>query len=149
VKKARKILGYSALICGGASLIVGMSPLFPVFAEAFLVSGGFFALGIGALLGPELRLLFRHLVRAAPAETPAPIDPLLPVRILSLAKGREGILTVSEVAMALNISLEQAEEGLKVCVRKGNAQADFDIARGFTLYRFPEFLPPRGQDLLQ
>lgn len=69
-----------------------------------------------------------------------PIDPLLPVRILKLAKERAGTLTVAEVAMDLNVPLDQAQAGIDQCVNAGNAVPDYDIPRGLALYRFPEFL---------
>jgi hypothetical protein len=146
--KLRRALGYSSFVCGGLATVIGLLPIFPVFGEALLVGGGFFALGIWALLGPELRMYFRHLAGSQTRKNPVRIDPLLPVQILSLAKKKAGLLTVSDVAIALSIPLEQAEEGLRACVRGGNAHADFDIARGFSLYRFPEFLPSEDRGLL-
>ena len=73
---------------------------------------------------------------------PLPIDPLLPVRILRLAKDHAGIITVAQVAIELNVPLAHAEAGLAECVRAGNAMPDYDIAHAHPLYRFPEFLPP-------
>ena len=81
-------------------------------------------------------------VRPSNAPAPAPrtiIDPLLPVRILKLAREHKGTLTVAEVAIGLNVPLDQAEAGLSECVRAGNAIPDYDIARAHALYRFPEF----------
>jgi hypothetical protein len=78
---------------------------------------------------------------------PVAIDPLLPVRILRLAREKAGALTVSEVAISLNVPLEQAEEGLRACVRAGNATMDYDVTRGFTFYTFPEFLPPGDRSI--
>jgi hypothetical protein len=70
------------------------------------------------------------------------IDPLLPVRILRLAKDHEGILTVAQVAIELNVPLDHADAGLAECVRAGNAIPDYDIAHAHPLYKFPEFLAP-------
>jgi hypothetical protein len=67
------------------------------------------------------------------------------VRILKLAKSRGGTLTVSEVAIELDVPLDHAEAGLEACVRAGNALPDYDVARGHMLYRFPEFIDP-GED---
>ena len=64
------------------------------------------------------------------------------MRILKLAKGHGGILTVAEVAMDLNVPLDQAEAGLSECVRAGNAVPDYDIQRAHAVFRFPEFLEP-------
>jgi len=70
------------------------------------------------------------------------IDPLLPVRILKLARDKGGILSVADVAIGLEVPLDHAEAGLAECVRAGNALPDYDIARAHPIYRFPEFLPP-------
>lgn len=67
------------------------------------------------------------------------IDPLLPVRILKLAREHKGILTVAQVAISLDVPLDQAEAGLSECVRAGNATPDYDIPRAHAFYRFPEF----------
>jgi hypothetical protein len=149
VKKGiRRTLGYLALSAGGVATFVFLSPVFPIGIEAFLVGGVFFALGAWALAGPDIRKALRRLAAARgigtrPREPRAlEIDPLLPVRILRLARERRGALTVSEVAISLDIPLDQAEEGLHACVRSGNATMDFDVTRGFTFYTFPEYLPP-------
>ena len=144
MKKTRRVLGYVSLALGGISVAVGLIPWFPVFGQAFVVGGAFFAVGTWALAGPEIAKTFRRMKLAAPAEDgwkpAAAIDPLLPVRILKLARERAGILTVSEVAIGLNIPIDQAEEGLRNCVRSGNAIASFEVDLGFSQYRFPEFL---------
>lgn len=69
------------------------------------------------------------------------IDPLLPVRILKLAEAHGGILTVSMVAMNLNVGLDECQIALDDLVRKGAANDDIDLSTGVTSYRFPEFLP--------
>jgi hypothetical protein len=66
----------------------------------------------------------------------------LPVRILKLAKQGRGLLTVAEVAIELNVPLDQAQAGFDECVRAGNAFPDFDMIRGLSVYRFPEFAEP-------
>jgi hypothetical protein len=70
------------------------------------------------------------------------IDPLLPVRVLKLAESRGGVLTVSMVAMALNVGLDECQSALDELVRKGAALADVNLATGVASYSFPEFLPP-------
>lgn len=148
-KKSRRILGYSLFAVGVAGFLVGASPIFPVVVEAFVVGGILIAAGLWVLAGPELRASLRGAARASsnsrrPArKPPAPrtmIDPLLPVRILKLAREHKGTLTVAEVAMGLNVPLDSAEAGLSECVRSGNAIPDYDIARNHPMYRFPEFL---------
>jgi hypothetical protein len=153
MKNLRRGLGYLSLALGGVSLVVGLSPIFPIGVEAFVVGGAFFAAGAWALAGPEFKTLYRVIAQRIPAEKrevkdSVAIDPLLPVRILKLAKDKSGTLTVSEVAIGLNIPLEQAEEGLKACVRSGNALADFEVPLGYVKYRFPEFLSPEERRLL-
>jgi hypothetical protein len=69
------------------------------------------------------------------------IDPLLPVRVLKLADSHGGVLTVSVVAMALNVGLEECQIALDDLVRKGAANVDIDLSTGVASYRFPEFLP--------
>jgi hypothetical protein len=69
------------------------------------------------------------------------IDPLLPVRVLKLAEARSGLLTVSLVAMALNVGLDECQLALDELVRKGAANVDVDMATGVASYSFPEFLP--------
>ncbi len=154
VKKSRRALGYVILAVGAAAIVIGASPIFPVFLEAFVVGGILIGAGLWILAGPELRASFRRAARVTSASRrterrpPAPralVDPLLPVRILRLARERSGTLTVAEVAMSLDISLDQAEAGLSECVRAGNAIPDYDIARNHALYRFPEFIEP-GHD---
>ncbi len=97
MSKIRRLLGYAALAAGGVGTFVFLSPLFPIGVEAFLVGGVFFILGLWALLGPELRSLLRQILRArsgggSGGRGPAPrvsMDPLLPVRILRLARAEE------------------------------------------------------------
>ncbi len=153
MKKIRRVAGITAIGLGCASLVVGLSPIFPIFAEAFIVGGSFFAFGAWALAGPEIKSLYQALIQKARLskrmdKAPVVIDPLLPVRIIKLAKERSGTLTVSEVAIALTIPLEQAEGGLAACVRNGTALVDFEVPLGYAKYRFPEFLPPEERKLI-
>jgi hypothetical protein len=154
MKGSRRFLGYGAIAAGAAGILVGASPLFPVFLEAFVVGGALIAVGLWVLAGPELRASLRKAARlkvsprSSARRPPAPrvvIDPLLPVRILRLAREHRGILTVAEVAMGLSVPLDQAEAGLSECVRAGNAMPDYDIPRAHALYRFPEFIEPDEQ----
>jgi hypothetical protein len=144
MNRFRRFLGYAAYVVGGIATFVCISPLFPIGFEALLVGGIFFALGFWALHEDLIRDFFHRIPRFLEARPKSPADPLLPVRILKLAKTRQGILTVSEVAIEMNLPLEDAEAGLQACVRSGSAQEDFDISRGFSLYTFPEFLPGSG-----
>ena len=160
MKLSQRIIGWGLVVAGGISLFVGLSPLFPIGLEAFLLGSVFFAAGAWVLAGKELRDVIRRALRAvrevrqssrraAPrnAGTIQLLDRLLPVRILKLAREMHGILTVAQVAMELNVPLDQAQAGLDECVRAGNALPDYDIAHGHALYRFPEFTGP-DRDLL-
>jgi hypothetical protein len=155
MKSASRIVGWSLVALGGVSIFVGVSPLFPIYLEAFVLGGAFFAAGAWVLAGKDLRDTIRRGLRAARqlrrssrvTADRAPggvalLDPLLPVRILKLARGHGGLLTVAQVAMELNVPLDQAQAGLDECVRAGNALPDFDIPRGHAVYRFPEFTEP-------
>jgi hypothetical protein len=141
--KFRRFFGRLFFILGAISVFVCFSPLFPIGVEALLVGGLFFAIGGWVMAEPRIRDFFQRTARAI-GNLRADIDPLLPVQILKLAKIRKGILTVSEVAIGLNLPLDLAEEGLKACVRAGNAQEDYEMSRGYSFYRFPEFLPAEG-----
>ena len=155
MKLSQRIVGWGLVVVGGISLFVGLSPLFPIGLEAFLLGSVFFAAGAWVLAGKELRDVIRRALRAvreirqssrrAVRRGPGAIelmDRLLPVRILKLAREMHGVLTVAQVAMELNVPLDQAQAGLDECVRAGNAVPDYDIARGHALYRFAEFSGP-------
>jgi hypothetical protein len=155
MSRLSRLVGWTLVALGGISLFVGMSPLFPIGIEAFLLGGALFVAGAWVLAGKELRTSLRQAMRAArqmrhsskmaagrpPGGTPL-LDRLLPVRILKLAQQHGGVLTVARVAMELNVPLDQAQAGLDECVRVGNALPDYDISRGHALYRFPEFTEP-------
>jgi hypothetical protein len=153
MNRTQRIVGYTLIAVGAVSLFVGASPLFPIGLEAFLIGGLFMASGAWVLAGRELRESIRRALtitwekrrngrRGRGGSGPVTIDPLLPVRILRLAKDHAGIITVAQVAIELNVPLDHAEAGLAECVRAGNALPDYDIAHAHPLYRFPEFLPP-------
>jgi hypothetical protein len=160
MKISRKVVGYVLVAISGICILVGVSPLFAVRTEAYLLGIIGFAAGAWVLVGAEVRGSVLRLAktklqerkpahRAAGAKTVPPvlIDPLLPVRILKLAKDHGGTLTVAGVAMELNVPLIQAQAGIDECVRMGNAVPDYDIPHGHALYRFPEFLAPDQNSL--
>lgn len=138
----RRSLGYTALVLGGISTFVFLSPLFPIGIEAFIVGGIFFCAGAVALGGKRICEFFQRLRSARPTQRKSvePVDPLFPVRILKLAKEHGGVLTITAVAIAFSVPLDRAEAGLDACVRSGNATVNFDIPRGYAVYSFPEFL---------
>ena len=168
MKLSQRIVGWGLVGLGAASLFVGASPIFPVWIEAFVLGGALFVAGAWVLAGKELRGTIRKGLRAWRDSGPQRglrrlvsrdagslrrlaqrqagavelKDPLLPVRILKLARQMSGLLTVAQAAMELNVPLDQAQAGLDECVRAGNAFPDYDISRGHALYRFPEFTEP-------
>ncbi|MGA2639324.1 MAG: hypothetical protein ABSG21_00305 [Spirochaetia bacterium] len=168
MKFSQRFVGWVLVALGAVSLFVGASPIFPVWIEAFVLGGAFFAAGAWILAGKELRDTIRRGLRAwretrktrevqrypfrqtgtsrrvpqRPSVSAVLKDPLLPVRILKLARQEHGSLSVAEVAMELNVPLEQAQAGLDECVRAGNALPDYDILRGLAVYKFPEFVEP-------
>jgi len=155
MKSGSRIVGWILVALGGVSTLIGISPLFEIRLEAYFLGFALFGAGAWVLAGRELRDTIRRGLRAAQrvrgslrrtneraAGGGALLDPLLPVRILKLARGHGGLLTVAQVAMELDVPLDQAQAGLDECVRAGNALPDFDIPRGHAFYRFPEFIEP-------
>jgi len=152
--KLRRAIGIGFVVFGALNIIDLASPLIPTIGvQAIVVGGVCIAAGAylmrserGAAGGSTSRLGSLLSVlregRRASAKPRRPIDPLLPVRTLRLAKQRGGSLTVSAVAMALEVGLDDAQEALDELVRKGAASADVDLGTGIATYRFPEFLPP-------
>jgi hypothetical protein len=169
MKLSQRLIGWGLVAFGIVSVFAGASPWFEgAHIEAVLIGGGSFIAGAWVLAGKELRDTIRRGIRAwrevgksrqirnpfssgtggwrRPAQrqvgSTVLMDPLLPVRILKLARQQHGVLTVAQVAMELNVPLDQAQAGLDECVRAGNALPDYDIPRGHALYRFPEFTEP-------
>lgn len=142
MKNGRRVFGYGAVTLGAASTIVFLSPIFPIGFEAFLVAALFFGAAYWALAKPTFTGLLRLIAPRIAAPPPEPTDPLLPVKILRLARAHHGTLTVSQTAIELNIPINEAEAGLAACVRASSATEDFDMRRGYALYLFPEFSDP-------
>jgi len=152
IPRWKKILGYFLLGFGILSVIDFFSPI-PIpttFFGAFFT--GAIAIAAGSWLltgGGWLAYLKRWAATRAPGSTRqgerVAFDPLLPVEILRLAREHEGILSVSNVAIGLNVPLDQAAAALEECVRQGNAFPDYDIDRQHAVYRFPEFTPRRDR----
>ena len=115
-----------------------------LFVSVFLLAFG--AVRITRDLGVKDRIGDLMGSMRRPAETqgrvqPPRIDPLLPVRVLKLAESRSGVVTVSSVAMALNVGLDECQLALDELVRKGAANVDVDLTTGVASYCFPEFQP--------
>jgi hypothetical protein len=113
--------------------------------SAFLVAFGAVKIVKEIGVGDRVREFLSSQRRSSPEADSRPqgprIDPLLPVRVLKLAESHEGCLTVSVVAMALNVGLDECQSALDELVRKGAANVDVDLSTGVASYRFPEFLP--------
>jgi hypothetical protein len=145
-EKGRLLLGKILLVAGVVSSLLFLSPIIPVGPEGLLVGCLFFAWGGWVLAGPDLRSRIRRLAalkRSGRARigTPVTPDPLLPVRILRLAKERNGVLTLSETVIALDVPIGQVEAALRVLLHSGTVMEEYSVSRGHALYRFPEFLP--------
>ncbi len=161
MKLSQRIIGWGAVAVGVVLVFVGASPLFPgIHWEGIFIGLASFVAGAWVLAGSDLRATMRKAFRvmresgrverssrARGSPSLAKIDPLLPVRILKLAREKKGILSVADVAMGLEVPLDHAEAGLAECVRAGNALPDYDIGRAHAVYRFPEFLPPDPRSL--
>ena len=119
---------------GGEFLII--SAFLLVFGASSIIRG----IGGGERVRDLLGSIRRPAEGSGKPQAPR-IDPLLPVRVLKLAESREGTLTVSAVAMSLNVGLDECQLALDELVRKGAANVDVDYATGIASYRFPEFLP--------
>ena len=152
IPRWKRILGYILLGFGILSVIDFFSPI-PIpttFLGAFVTGGIAIAAGAWLLTGGGWLAYLRRWAStrsAGSSRQPGRVlfNPLLPVEILRLARENDGILTVSKVAIALNVPLDQAAAALEECVRKGNAMPDYDIDGQTALYRFPEFIPRRDR----
>jgi hypothetical protein len=139
----KKILGIVLVVFGVISISL------PFTREFILISLILIAYGASAIVreiggGDRIRALLRSFRRPYVPEqrgSSPRIDPLLPVRVLKLAESHAGSLTVSIVAMALNVGLDECQIALDELVRKGAASVDVDLSNGVATYRFPEFLP--------
>jgi hypothetical protein len=155
MKLSQRVIGWGLVAFGAVSVFAGASPMFEaIHLEGVFIGLASFAAGAWVLAGKELRGTIVRALRAWQDARRASrlgqsgpgaielMDRLLPVRILKLAREQRGVLTVAQVAMELNVPLDQARAGLDECVRAGNAFPDYDITRGHALYRFPEFDGP-------
>jgi hypothetical protein len=140
-----RIVGYVLIIFGCANIIDWFSPIpIPTVGMSAIITGLLcIAAGSFLLIRDKAGLLRRIGSRLARRTAPsADLDPMLPVRILKLARERRGVLTMADVAVDLAVPLARAEAGLLECVRTGHATADFDMDREIKYYRFHEYLPP-------
>lgn len=139
---------------GAILIILGLVSVFLPFTREFaLISVFLVAFGATSIVREfrgkdRLRDFIGSLRRPSEpqARSQPRIDPLLPVRVLKLAESRAGIVTVSSVAMALNVGLDECQLALDELVRKGAANVDVDYATGVASYSFPEFLPRKIEE---
>lgn len=139
--KSRKWLGPVLLLLGLISFDLRIfGGVFPLFGIILLITGTTMVVRQFEL-GNRILALFARDRRAdaTEAQRVPQADHLLPVRVLKLAEAREGVLTVSVVAMSLDVELDAAQWALDELVRKGAASVDVDIATGIASYSFPEF----------
>jgi hypothetical protein len=145
-----RIVGYALIIFGVLNFVDLTNPVpIPTIGVFAIITGIVSILGGIFILIPNkmsvVRRITEHWKKTAPQRPLS--DPLIPVKILKLARQHNGILTLSDVAIELNIPLEEAEAGLDACIRSGQALADFDMTRETTFYRFHEYLPPTNPDI--
>jgi len=149
-KRWKRILSYVLIGFGILSILDLFSPIpipttgiVAVVSGAIAITAGFYLLYLSDMdwVGFLKRTVSRKEEREK-ADLDAGLDPMVPVEILRIARGKGGLLTVSTAAMELNMPLGIVEAGLRECVRRGAAQEDFDEAHSTVVYRFPEFLPP-------
>jgi hypothetical protein len=132
--------GYALFIFGFLNVADLMSPL---RVPAAGVIGGISILAGFILLLPDKMAFIRKIAlqwKNAPNKKQL-TDTLLPVKILRLAREHGGILTLSTVAIELNVPLDEAEAGLDECIRSGQAMPDFDMTKEVKYYRFQEHIP--------
>jgi hypothetical protein len=139
--RRKVVFGRFLMVMGVVSTVVFLSPIFPIGVEALLVGGIFFAAAAWVQRPPEFDAWLRGAGRLK-LRPRVSFDPLLPVEVLRLASRRQGVLTTADVAMALNVPLDQAQAALQDCVRSGHAVEDFDDARGTSRFKFLQFVPP-------
>jgi hypothetical protein len=126
------LLLFARFFIGGEAIIFGM--LFLGIGVARIIRQAGVNERIKGLFGPKARDSTAS-IKAPPA------DHLLPVRVLKLAESRGGVLTVSAVAIALEVELDAAQWALDELVRKGAAGVDVNLTTGVASYSFPEFMP--------
>ncbi|MCX7024701.1 MAG: hypothetical protein NT080_08795 [Spirochaetes bacterium] len=138
-----KVIGWGFIAFGVVSMLDSFSPIpVPTVGPVAILSGLAFV-GIGGLFLLRGAIPWSKLLSGSATTLFAPsvkIDPMLPVRILKLAKDHAGILTVSMVAIELNIPIDVAEAGLEECARHGHAAVDFDMQKETKYYSFHEHL---------
>jgi len=150
--KIRKIVGIGCVAFGALNILNFWAPV-PVPTvgpSAFIVGALFIGFGVflqiprgdsGRIEWGRLANLLRVEGRPNGRASIGAADPLLAVRALRLAAESKGVLTVSQTAMRLDVSLDAAQAALDECAMKGAAYIEVDGETGIPGYYFPEFLP--------
>jgi DNA-binding transcriptional ArsR family regulator len=102
--------------------------------------GGFQSIAATAIPGPPQE------PPPPPRKTKKEIELELQRQILACAQRNEGEVSVTDVAMATGLTLEDAELRLRK-LKKSN-YVDVGFRGGVVVYRFLEFLPPEAEDTL-
>jgi len=148
----RKIAGIGCIAFGALNILNFWAPVpIPtVGASAFIAGAIFIGLGIflraprsdsGRVEWGRFANLSRNDAGANGKAVSGAADPLLSVKALRLAAESRGVLTVSLVAMKLNVPLDTAQAALDECAIKGAAYINIDGETGIPRYCFPEFMP--------
>jgi hypothetical protein len=150
----RAIAGTGCIVIGVLSILNFWAPVpVPTVGASAFISGGLFILlglflrmprdGSGRIEWGRLAGLLRASGggKEAKASPPRIADPLLTVKVLRLASESQGRLSVSQVAIRLNVPLDAAQAALDECALKGVAYIDVNDDTGISSYCFPEFLP--------
>jgi hypothetical protein len=150
--KIRKIAGMGCIAFGTLNILNFMAPVpVPTVGPSAFIAGALF-IGLGVFLQlprsdsgriewGRLGRLLRPDGAAGARAAQGTLDPLLSVRALRLASESKGVLTVSQTAMKLNVSLDDAQAALDECAIKGAAYINVDGESGLPRYCFPEFMP--------
>ncbi len=141
----RRLAGSALIVFGVLNILNFYSPkpIPTVGPQAFVIGGLFIVLGILVRNAFNLPFLFGS---RKPTDFDSQSkrihrqDPMLAVRTLRLAAECKGTLTVAQTAIELNVSLDEAENSLDECVRKGSAFKNVSDPNGVARYDFPEFL---------
>lgn len=159
----RKFLGTLSIIFGTLNLLNFMAPIPIPTVGISAILGAVFFIGLGFILridkNAEGKIEWKRLFSALRQNKAVPankktytatdsveINPMLAVEVLKLASSREGILTIAQTAIALNIPIDQAEKALDICATKGSAYIEINPDTGVAIYSFPEFTEKKTTD---
>jgi len=136
VTKGKQHRGSAILGLGLGGLAVLM---FSFFGWAFIGFPLFFLLG-PALAGMGMVLGAGYFAVASREAQPT-LSADVERRLLALAKSRGGVVTVSDAALHLHVSLAQAEQALGELLNSGHVDIDNDPETGAVIYVFRDWAP--------